>query len=234
MSKYRFSHSERFAVWKTYGYRCFWCREPIEFKETTVDHVIAESVEENLDELSKIKAHYGLPEDFQVNSYENWVPAHSGCNSLKGETVYASSPAMIAVLDKVQKQAPEARKAQESIERQVRSGRLLAKVGTALETEELSKDDLMSLFRATSPPPGASETDPQILKEPILRVSAERWTVVDSARAGMAMVTDGKMVGMTPLSAEADITWMCPTCGSYGPWNGVICLSCGRKSDPWD
>lgn len=28
------------------------------------------------------------------------------------------------------------------------------------------------------------------------------------------------------------ISYLCPNCGKYGPWNGVMCLSCGNRSEP--
>lgn len=59
------------------------------------------------------------------------------------------------------------------------------------------------------------------------------WTVVRSSQ-GFATVTDGRRGGVVPTVRNPHHSWQCPNCGSFGPWNGVICLSCGRMSDPAD
>ncbi len=46
----------------------------------------------------------------------------------------------------------------------------------------------------------------------------------------MALVKNGNIFGMTPIRNHHH-SFCCPTCGSYGPWNGVMCLTCGHKSD---
>ncbi|MBU3188745.1 PIN domain-containing protein [Clostridium bowmanii] len=48
----------------------------------------------------------------------------------------------------------------------------------------------------------------------------------------IAFVTDGKRAGYTSSQQNPDISFMCPYCGNYGPWNGVMCLSCGQRSEP--
>ncbi|MGZ3789863.1 MAG: PIN domain-containing protein, partial [Bacteriovorax sp.] len=46
------------------------------------------------------------------------------------------------------------------------------------------------------------------------------------------VVSDGNKGGI--VYKGYDIQNLCPNCGNYGPWNGVICMSCGMRSDPWD
>lgn len=60
-----------------------------------------------------------------------------------------------------------------------------------------------------------------------------RWTVVANAN-GVATVTNGKQAGLMSVASNPHHSWICPTCGNNGPWNGVICLSCGQMSDPSD
>jgi rRNA-processing protein FCF1 len=56
------------------------------------------------------------------------------------------------------------------------------------------------------------------------------WKILRK-EGNIAYVTDGKRGGYTPIN-KTDTSYMCPTCGKYGPWNGVICLSCGSQSYP--
>jgi len=63
-------------------------------------------------------------------------------------------------------------------------------------------------------------------KDEELRVPAH-WKIV-SKEGNMATVTDGQRKGTTPIKNHGD-SFECP-CGHYGPWNGVVCLTCGRKT----
>ena len=106
MAKYNFSAEERFGVWHAFDGLCFWCGEPMPFQDTTVDHVLPESLHDDDAKLNSVKAMYGLSDDFQINSYVNWVPAHAKCNQRKSENLFSPSPAMLAILERVAKRAP--------------------------------------------------------------------------------------------------------------------------------
>ena len=103
MKKYRFSTVQRFAIWRVYGKKCFYCEHPPTFTAVTIDHIIPEHVLDNVEQLQAIKVHYGLNTDFSINDYCNWVPAHPHCNQGKGITVYPPKPAFIMILEKVQR-----------------------------------------------------------------------------------------------------------------------------------
>lgn len=62
-----------------------------------------------------------------------------------------------------------------------------------------------------------------------LKVSDD-WKIIKK-EGNIAIVTDGQRKGRTPLRRHGD-AFLCPTCGKYGPWNGVVCLSCGYRSEP--
>ena len=42
MTKHRFSYVERYALWRAYDGRCFYCEKPLDFQDMTVDHIIPE------------------------------------------------------------------------------------------------------------------------------------------------------------------------------------------------
>lgn len=63
---------------------------------------------------------------------------------------------------------------------------------------------------------------------PALGLLYGEWTLVQALSDRVARVTDGERMGYT----GTDISFMCGNCGSYGPWNGVICLTCGQRSGP--
>lgn len=141
MRKYRFKPEQRLAIWRVYDKKCFYCKEPIGFQELTVDHVLPESLLDKPDELMALIKQYGLGDDFSINDYCNWVPAHNHCNREKGTTIYDASPAMIKTLAIVRKKADLARAEEEKITREQRTGDLLGKLEVAYRKGIISKEE---------------------------------------------------------------------------------------------
>lgn len=107
----------------------------------------------------------------------------------------------------------------------------MAKFMIALKNGQLSKEDLQSLLVDLD---FERDEDAQSLRDVIfLHVDPKRWKTVDLT-GKIATVTDGRLGGMTPVSKVPDVSWRCPFCGNYGPWNGIRCLTCGYISDPSD
>jgi 5-methylcytosine-specific restriction endonuclease McrA len=226
MAKYKFKQSERFAVWKTHGKKCFWCAEPLSLQETTVDHVLPESLLDKEEDLSRVKLLFGLGDKFNINGFENWVPAHQQCNGAKRDTIFKASEVMLAILERVAAKAPNALKHQKRIEENERIGEALSKVQVLYDENKITKEDLIAIF---------SDSDDQEhkladeLEKLILRVDPS-WQIV-SVDNDMATVTDGRVAGRTPVGNDVHPSWGCPNCGAYGPWSGARCLTCGMLSD---
>ncbi len=228
MSSYRFSPAEKFGVWDAHGGMCFWCGEPLAYRHATVDHVLPESLENNPTQLAAIKNSFGLPEDFGINDFENWVPAHATCNSRKNDTVFAISPAMIASLEYVSRRASQARTISNRVAKNRKKGKILALLEDAATEGLVTKEDVQNLFLELHPQPPAQP----LARVVELRVSS-RWTVLHR-NDNIVYVTDGKVGGYTTTDPNPDPSFICPFCSRPGPWNGVFCMSCNRMSDPAD
>jgi hypothetical protein len=226
MPKHKFSAPERFGVWQAFDGQCFWCGKPVAYIDVTIDHVVPESLEDKLESLAEIRATYALGEDFQVNSFQNWVPCHGNCNSSKGARLYGPSPAMVAILEMVSRRAESAGTIARRATDDWNKGRILGKLESAIEAKLITRDEVMALL-------GDVEQAPMYVGTEAALELAPGWTVVRSIN-GITTVTDGRRAGVTPVGPNPHYSWECPSCGSYGPWNGVICMSCNRKSDPWD
>ena len=59
---------------------------------------------------------------------------------------------------------------------------------------------------------------------------APDWAVIEN-RGSLAVVSREGKWGITPTSADVHSSWICGSCGMYGPWSGARCLSCGHLSD---
>lgn len=226
MVKYDFSSAESFGVWHAFEGLCFWCGVPVSFQEVTVDHVVPESIEDDEGKLIAIKLLYGLPEEFGINTFLNWVPAHAKCNQRKGQDLFSPSPAMLAILERVAKRAIFAKSTAANAIANKNKGRILGRLRSALEAKTISREEVEELFA------GIVQNPMLPAAEVALQVSPY-WTIVHKQN-GLATVTDGRRTGITPVAANPHYSWKCPNCGQHGPWNGVICMSCGRMSDPWD
>lgn len=227
MSKYRFNYIQRFAVWKFHGSQCWWCGEPLQLQESTVDHVLPESLIDKPAELEKILAEYGLPSNFAINDYNNWVPCHDKCNKGKSAKVFKPVPMILAALENLIKNSPSVKKIEDQVKSNKKKGKIFGEFMSALESGVISKKEIVAALADSDL---QSDEDIHILaKEYNLRVDQNRWKVIGT-RNGLATVTDGKYGGLTPTIDQPDISWMC-SCGSYGPWNGARCLTCGQLSD---
>jgi len=151
MKKYRFTIEQRFAIWRVYGKKCFYCEHPLTFKEVTIDHIIPEFILDDAEKLQVIKNQYGLNTDFSINDYCNWVPAHFHCNRDKGTAIYPITPALIMVLEKIQRKGEQAREEEDRIKRNLKSGDVLGKLGIALKRGVVLKDDVMAVLSSIPP-----------------------------------------------------------------------------------
>jgi 5-methylcytosine-specific restriction endonuclease McrA len=108
-AKHSFSNAERFAVWRAYQEACFWCGEPLSFRATEIDHVIAESLADHPARYASLLKELGLPETYDVNDFPNWVPACRVCNGRKGATTFRPVPMIFVLLERTQKMGEAAR-----------------------------------------------------------------------------------------------------------------------------
>jgi hypothetical protein len=98
---------------------------------------------------------------------------------------------------------------------------ILTRVAVSIENGDLTEADLREFLQSIPPAPDSSAQ--------LLMLDA-RWRIVREEN-GFATVTDGVRAGITPTVAAHHYSWDCPYCGRPGPWDGVICRSCGNRSD---
>ena len=141
MSKYRFSYVERYALWKAYDGRCFYCEKPIDFQEMTVDHVIPERLIEHPDEMKQLIQEYEIDEifpGFQINDFANWVPAHlRKCNTRKGTEIFPKKMTLL-LLQEVQRHLYKVRQELEALSRKRTTAHLFGSLSALIENNHLT------------------------------------------------------------------------------------------------
>ena len=229
MKKHVFKSLEKFAIWESHECKCFWDGEPVTYRETTIDHVIPESLIDDPAELERIKLFYKLPQNFSINDFCNWVPAHSNCNNRKSKRLFDYSPAMIYALDMLILKSGVTSKLYNKLLKRQKRDKVLGKLLADLESEAITNDDLIELLKQTKSI--YSWRFPNIDKRKQLFVP-EGWHAISENKANHWLdVTNGKITATVPSIENPDDTWLCHTCNNYGPWVGNRCVNCGTWGD---
>lgn len=80
----------RMALWNIYQHKCFYCQEIIDrLDNMQVDHIIPKKYKKKkfAKEFQIVKNELKLEDDFEIDSYHNLVPSHSGCNRRKWDII---------------------------------------------------------------------------------------------------------------------------------------------------
>lgn len=141
MSKHRFSYIERYALWKAYDGRCFYCEKPVDLRDMTVDHILPEWLSEHPVKLRQLCQEYDIHENFprfQINDFANWVPAHAlKCNVRKGDRIFPKRMTLL-LLEDVQRRLHKVRQELETISQRRNISRVLGSLSAAIENRHLT------------------------------------------------------------------------------------------------
>lgn len=110
MSQYRFSITQRYAIFLVHGMKCYLCGVPLDFASMVVDHVVPEHLLATPTLLDAVKSELGLPASFNLNSFENWLPACGPCNTRKAARQFRPSLLIQAEMQRLAEKADEARR----------------------------------------------------------------------------------------------------------------------------
>lgn len=226
MSKKKFSILERFVIWKYHDKKCYICEEPINFRETTIDHVIPESCLINEDKYNEFKNSFGLNDNFNINGFENWMPCHSICNSQKACRLL---PITNIALKTAAKKATIIQKELEKLEEDESKNEILATLLGWIENDKISPTELSLAFEMFN---FSYVMNIDRINRDELSYVPQGWHATGhSTRKGMIFVENGTLGGYVPATSnDAADEWICPRCHAYGPWNGAKCLNCGALS----
>lgn len=199
----------------------------MKYPNCEIDHVIP------LDAIrggkaDAVRTQFGLLSAFDFDSFENWVPAHSGCNRRKSSIVLDPSPAFSLHLAEVKAKMPLVVATANAIAQDVRKGPLLARLKMAIDAGDITEAEIRELW-AGLPVPVTKAGTLQHLQKERLQI-APGWEVAQVNGALQYVQSKGGRFGVT--SSSDHHSWVCSQCGNKGPWNGIICLSCGNREEP--
>ena len=243
MSKFRFGPDQRYAVFTVYDQHCYICRRPLTFRDAHIDHVIPEALLADPAALALILRALGLPDDFDLNDFGNWLPACGPCNITKGKSPFEPS---LLIQQQLQRARDRADRARATADRAIAGRQLdnaLATLERGLTRGALKGSDLepfVDLFLGahpklaetiaarSKPVEGRNPAGPQPVAE--LRLD-EAATIVLFSNGEREIVVGRYGTGYRPLTENPHPSFYCGHCGSLGPWSGARCMSCGMLDD---
>lgn len=161
MSRYKFSSAQRYAIFLVHGTKCYLCRVPLDLTSMVVDHVLPEHLLESPSLFNAAKEALGLPDSFDLNSFENWMPACSSCNGKKSALQFKPSLLIQVELQNLAEKADRARRICDEVVGTRRLSNALSVLEQALESgwnfEGAIREQLVALLRFAS----ASELVPR-------------------------------------------------------------------------
>lgn len=226
MAKYTFTAAQRFAIFKPHSEKCYLCNTPLNLKTTEIDHVIPENLLAKPSKLKNLIETFGLPHDFEINSYNNWMPACRSCNGKKLTHIFEPTPLIQFVLENA---AKKSKKVEAFLEEAVGDRRIsgaLNVLSRASEMGELSDEDRRQLVPLVSniiADRSEEEKDEPVRLTPLYEVLHEtNWIRIIRGRYG---------VGARPVGDYVHSSFDCQNCGPNGAWSGARCVVCGQMDD---
>jgi 5-methylcytosine-specific restriction endonuclease McrA len=141
MSDTSFDILTRAALWNSYGNKCFYCTEPLDWEDLEIDHILPERLMQEPEALRKVLTEYGLDAGFEVNGLSNLVPCHSRCNSRKLGKVFTKN-VVLYYLSLTTPKVPAIQKEIDKLEKRKDKGKLLSKLYSALATNLIDVKEL--------------------------------------------------------------------------------------------
>jgi hypothetical protein len=225
MAKLQFSDEERYAVYTVHGEKCYMCGKPIDLLSMEVDHVIPEALLDNPAALGAALAAFGLPPDFNLQSYANWLPACGPCNNRKRNRVFKATPRIQLDLEiAAEKAAKTAALAASRVGAQAvaRAWNTIKRAHAAGDLGEPIQAAIIE-FAAYHVP----HREPEVAEKPMQLTPLIQ---VLSEKDGIRLVRGPYGIGGGPIGPNIHSSFRCPTCGAVA-WNGARCVVCGELSD---
>lgn len=223
MSKRKFSLAERHAIYTVHGEKCHIGHEAITLREMQVDHVIPEHLREEPHRLSQVLLELGLPADFELNSYENWLPSCGRCNNEKRSQVFRLTPLIQHHLDQARERAPRVKAVVETIVSNRELSKALTAIERALESGRGADQLRVEIERLAAL--ASQYREPELRKEPF---RIDRNLIVVHEDETVRVISGPYGIGGGPINPSR--LACCGVCGAAA-WNGARCVVCGNMDD---
>lgn len=190
-----------------------------------VDHIIPEYLADQPEELQSVISSYALPDSFDLNSFENWLPSCASCNNQKRGTVFKALPIFAVQLQRASDKASKARE----LATETRSKQQVSRAITILEAAnekgtlgELQLSRLKPLVEYHNEHREPELSDSPIMLAPLLEILSQDGELIT--------VKGPYGIGVGRANPPSYGNFRCSSCG-HSAWNGARCVVCGEQDD---
>lgn len=203
----KLSTEVRRAIWEAWDRRCAFTGEPVKWTEMHVDHVIPLAESRLVDELH---AENCVPEDFDINGFENLLPIHSHYNQRKSGREMGTS-ALIWFLEQARSKKPEVER---QISNAIKSNEVIKaylSLKFASEKNDVSPEEMVIFF--------AHQVDGEVTLRVTPGIEGASITSANSAVASSLMdrtfSLGGGTINEVSLRAEDGTPVVCHTSNEF-------------------
>ncbi|WP_205503374.1 hypothetical protein [Rufibacter psychrotolerans] len=111
--------------------------------------MLPEELLNSSDRLRSVLISYGLPENFNINDYENWIPAHPYCNQRKSDSDYEGLPLIKTILDSCASNKELEQRIEFKLNREPQKAELMAKIQAAIDINLVNLRELQEFVLKT-------------------------------------------------------------------------------------
>lgn len=182
MAIQKFSLYQRRAIWETHGKRCAYCRDPLDYADVEIDHILPESLLQNHVELEQMLVTQGLSSEFDIQGFENLAPSCRACNNRKSSITFSAGRLAIE-LGVAARLKPQVAERIEKLVGAEKLEKLRFALAAAVESGGLSELDVTNVVAVARANAG------------IFKLSSPQWLVGDDPLGELSIEDQSRYLG---------------------------------------
>jgi len=144
-----FSSIERLAIWEVYNKKCYYCDSPlVRISEMQIEHLFPKELENDEAKFNEIKEQFDLPNDFDLDSYENLVCSCGPCNRKKSNDLWSRN-AMLSFHSIAIKNSIAITSKIKELESKLSSSKMISNLKSLLNKAFLRPNEVVELINIT-------------------------------------------------------------------------------------
>lgn len=149
MRHYRKQYAIRYALWRAYDMKCFYCGQPLEFMDMHVEHIVPQHLRDNDEQRDSVLRDYEIMEsfpDFSIDSLSNLAPSHgASCNLRKSDGLLPKA-AILFYLTRVENNLSKVMEELERLRGAAEKGQVLGELSALVESRDISYSEVIDLI----------------------------------------------------------------------------------------
>jgi predicted RNA-binding Zn-ribbon protein involved in translation (DUF1610 family) len=150
----------RVALWKANQQRCFYCSDPISYRDLEIDHLVPQKIQKK--ELENLCQRIALPMDFDPDALYNLVPAHHNCNNRKAGDLFTDKT-LLFYLEIWAKKQKNVNCELQRFERSAAHDQHLIAIAKSVESGEITKQQIVQFVASIPRPANPKPSEPLVI-----------------------------------------------------------------------